>query len=63
MPEYYNFKPLADFTKIKKDRNGEYKADDLFKEMDKPAITGNAVDEYKRLAPGEPAIYSCAAFQ
>jgi len=59
MPEYYNFKPLADFTKIKKDRNGEYKADELFKEMDKPAITGNAVDEYKRLAPGEPAIYSC----
>jgi len=59
MPEYYNFKPLADFTKIKKDKNGEYKADDLFKEMDKPAITGNAVEEYKRLAPGEPAIYSC----
>jgi superfamily II DNA or RNA helicase len=59
MPEYYNFKPLADFTKIKKDKNGEYKADDLFKEMDKPLITGNAVEEYKRLAPGEPAIYSC----
>lgn len=59
MPEYYNFKPLADFSKIKKDKNGEYKADDLFKEMDKPAITGNAVDEYKRLAAYQPAIYSC----
>jgi len=59
MPEYYNFQPLADFKGIKKNKDGEYNSEQLFREMDKPAITGNAVDEYKRLAPGEPAIYSC----
>jgi DNA repair protein RadD len=59
MPEYYNFHPLANFDKIKKNKDGDYNTEQLFKEMDKPAITGNAVDEYRRLASGQPAIYSC----
>ena len=59
MPEYYNFKPLANFDGIKKNKDGDYNSEELFKEMDKPAITGNAVDEYRRLASGQPAIYSC----
>ena len=59
MPEYYNFHPLANFDKIKKNKDGDYNNQELFKEMDKPAITGNAVDEYRRLASGQPAIYSC----
>lgn len=40
---------------------GEFDAQSAAFAMDKPAITGNAVEHYKELAPGRPAIVFCAS--
>lgn len=39
---------------------GDHKTDELAAAMDKPTITGDAVEHYGRLAPGRPAIVFCA---
>lgn len=38
---------------------GDYKTDELAKVVDKPKITGCAVDHYKKICPGVPAITWC----
>jgi DNA repair protein RadD len=40
-------------------RMGEYNQDDLLPLIDKPSITGNAVEHYKRLAHGSPGVVFC----
>lgn len=59
MPEYYVFKQIEALKKVKKDKFGEYDLKQLAEVMDQPAIVGDIIGEYTRLAPGEPAIYSC----
>lgn len=49
-----------DFTKIRKLCN-EYRNDDLIKEVDKPKITGCAVEHYSKICPGVPAICFCVS--
>ena len=44
-------------------RMGDYAKDELVKAMDKPAITGDAVSHYKRLAMGKRAIVFCASIE
>jgi DNA repair protein RadD len=42
---------------------GDYSKDQLAAAMDKPSITGDAVDHYMRLAPGRQAVAFCCSIQ
>lgn len=42
-------------------RMGDYDAHELAEKMDKPSITGNAVEHYRRLADGLPAVAFCVS--
>jgi superfamily II DNA or RNA helicase len=44
-------------------RAGEFRRDEVSATMDKPSITGDAVDHYKRLTPGRPAVVFCASVE
>ena len=44
-----------------KTRMGDYAKDDLIKAVDKPKITGSAVEHYSRICPGKPAIAFCVS--
>lgn len=59
-PEVYAPPVEFDLTGIRK-RAGDFVASEVAKRVDKPTITGSAVDHYKRLSPGEPAIAFCAS--
>ncbi len=51
---------IADLSKVKT-RAGDYANDQLSEAMDRPTITGDAVDHYRRLADGLPAIAFCCS--
>jgi superfamily II DNA or RNA helicase len=59
MPEYYVFKPIKELDNLKKDKFGEYNLNEMVQIMEQNVIIGDIITEYSRLAPGEPAIYSC----
>lgn len=42
-------------------RAGDYVSSELDAMMDAPSITGDAVDHYRRICPGEPAIVFCTS--
>jgi DNA repair protein RadD len=42
-------------------RGGDYARDEVAKEMDKPMITGDAVQHYRKICPGAPAVVFCAS--
>lgn len=44
-------------------RGGDYVVSEITKKMDKPSITGNAVDEYKKIAPGKQALMFCCSIE
>lgn len=44
-------------------RGGDYDADQLTQALDKPTITGDAVEHYRRLAAGKAAIVFCASIR
>jgi len=51
---------LVDLNNVKT-RAGDYANDQLSEAMDRPTITGSAVDHYSRLADGLPAIAFCCS--
>lgn len=42
-------------------RGGDYRREDSEARVDKPTITGDAVEHYRRICPGSPAIAFCAS--
>ncbi len=42
-------------------RGGDYARDEVAAEVDKPMITGDAVEHYRRLCPGAAAVAFCAS--
>lgn len=42
---------------------GDYDKDELVKRMDKPHITGSAVEHYRKLCPGTPAVAFCVSIE
>lgn len=50
----------ADLTGLRM-RMGDYAKDQLSQAMDKPSITGDAVEHYRRICPGAPAIAFCVS--
>lgn len=59
-PEVYGAPVKPDMTGIHT-RGGDWAKDELSDLMSTPKLVGNAVDHYRRLAPGEPAIVFCAS--
>jgi len=59
MPDYYTFKNLKGLENVKLDKHGEYNKNELDKLIEQSGLVGDAVKEYTKLAPSEPAIYSC----
>lgn len=64
--EYFLVRPAVyapatrpDLTGVKK-VGGDFDAQALAEVMDKPKITGDAIDHYKRICPGVPAVAWCA---
>lgn len=42
---------------------GDYEKKELASRVDKPTITGNAIDHYKRICPGTPAVVFCVSVE
>jgi superfamily II DNA or RNA helicase len=60
MPSYYMFKKIEALDNLKQNNFGEYDLGEISDVMTDIAICGDIVKEYRRLADGEPAIYSCS---
>jgi superfamily II DNA or RNA helicase len=59
-PKVYGCVNPPDMSGLKKNKDGDYNAQDIADRVDKPSITGSAVDHYKEICPGERAIVFCA---
>lgn len=59
-PKYYAPPQVAKLANIHKTA-GDYNKGELAAAMDKAAITGDAVDHYRRICPGVPAVAFCAS--
>lgn len=58
-PAVYASKSKVDLSGVKK-VGGDYDNAALADVMDKPVITGSAIEHYKRICPGVPAVAWCA---
>ncbi len=58
-PVVYASPNVLDLSGVKK-KGGDYDSSSLAEAMDKPKITGDAVEHYQRICPGVPAIAWCA---
>lgn len=59
-PVVYGAEKLIDLSGVKK-VGGDYDGNELAQVMDKPVITGSAIEHYKRVCPGVPAVAWCAS--
>ena len=57
-PSYFGSKEKIDLTGVRK-IGRDYDADALAQVMDKPQITGDCINEYKKTCPGVPAVAWC----
>jgi superfamily II DNA or RNA helicase len=60
-PIVYTSYETPDFSDLKTNKDGDYNLQDLAAKVDKPKITGDAVDHYSRICPGAKAIVFCAS--
>jgi DNA repair protein RadD len=58
-PYYYGSREKIDLSGVKK-VGGDYDSDALAAVMDKPKITGSAIEQYKKHCNGVPAVAWCA---
>lgn len=61
-PVVYASADELDLSKVKK-VGGDYESNSLAEVMSKPKIVGSAIDHYKRICPGVPAVAWCANVQ
>jgi superfamily II DNA or RNA helicase len=59
-PVYFAPPIVADLSHISI-RGGDFAQEELAAEMDKPMITGDAVEHYSRICPGAPAVAFCCS--
>jgi DNA repair protein RadD len=59
-PEVYAPEKKVDLSGVRIVR-GDFEQKEVENLMDKPKIIGNAVEHYKKLCPGEPAVVFCAS--
>lgn len=60
-PVVYTSLEQPDLTGLKKDKDGDYSRKELAERVDKPKITGSALEQYKKVCPGARAIVFCAS--
>jgi superfamily II DNA or RNA helicase len=61
-PVYFAPPIVADLSHISI-RGGDFAQEELAAEMDKPMITGDAVEHYLRICPGAPAVAFCCSIR
>ena len=62
-PVVYASLDVPDLSGVKKTASGDYNRDELSLAVDKPKITGSAVEMYRKVCPGARAIVFCANIQ
>lgn len=62
VPKIYAPPQRADLSRITK-RGGDFAAGDAAERLDRPTVTGDAIEHYTRLASGQPAIVFCCTTQ
>jgi superfamily II DNA or RNA helicase len=62
-PQVYTSLDLPDLEGLKTTREGDYDRAALAERVDKPRITGSAVDHYRELCPGRRAIVFCSSIE
>lgn len=58
-PAYFGSREQVDLSSVKK-VGGDYDSEGLAAVMDKPKITGNAIEHWRKICPGVPAVAWCA---
>jgi superfamily II DNA or RNA helicase len=61
-PRYYAPPQVADMSSLHT-RAGDFAKEELNAAMDTPSITGDAVDHYRRICPGVPAVAFCVSIR
>lgn len=59
-PIVFTSQEPPDFSGLKKNKDGDLNAEDVAARVDKPKITGSAVEQYTKVCPGVKAIAFCA---
>lgn len=62
-PEVYTSFEQPDLSGVSKNKDGDYNQKQLAERVDKPKITGSAVEHYKQICPGARTIVFCASIQ
>lgn len=62
-PEVYTSNEQPEIDDLKTNKDGDYNLQELAVKVDKPRITGDAVDHYQRICPNAKAIVFCASIE
>lgn len=62
-PVVYTSLEMPDLSGLKKDKDGDYNKKALAERVDKPKITGSAVEHYGEICPGARAIVFCSSIE
>lgn len=62
-PVVYTSLEMPDLSGLKTTTKGDYNPTELAARVDKPKITGSAVEHYKKLCPGRRAIVFCSSIK
>lgn len=62
-PTVFTSLDMPDMEGIKPKSNGDYSLQDLASRVDKPKITGSAVEHYTRICPGAKTIVFCTSIE
>lgn len=62
-PTVYTSLQAPDLTGLKKNKDGDYNSRDLEEIVDKPVITGNAVQHFRDICPGARAVIFCTSIK
>lgn len=60
-PEVYTSLDMPDLSGLRTNKEGDYNAKQLEERVDKPVITGSAVQHYKDICPGARAVVFCTS--
>lgn len=62
-PKVYASPVIPDLEDLKVNKEGDYNLQDLAARVDKPKITGSAVEHYGKICPGARAIVFCTSIE
>lgn len=62
-PIVYTSLDMPDLSGLKKDKDGDYNRAALAERVDKPRITGSAVEHYTKICPGAKTIVFCSSIE